>query len=548
MSTTVTPAPIRFLGIRQAEEIGPATALLRVRLEERLNLPDYRGDTKPVVLTLNLVQRLALMASLCQPSPRSIDAAQAQFPRLSTTFHDTVFSRNDYQALFSALLKLRYPAATEWETSTVRDRIINYEMLHGLEYLSQADHLDAWLLNTATGLRADAAGQVPAVNLHVGTYEGDMPATLALNSTDVTNTQILIAGSTGSGKSNLLAVLLQQLRGATVETAFPINFLLFDYKGEFSDPANAAWLDQFEVTKDCLLDPVQQPLPFSPFKNFEGKPQNAITLYSTELSEAFKALDRASISTSISISANMANNLTQAVITAYKHTAGLPISFPLIEKYYAAQLPPKDAAKIDSVRSVLQQLIRSKLFRDTDDVDLIHRSFIVKMDGFPKDGAVAKEIVYFTISKLNNLYEDLPKQRVSGGVVELRHFTIIDEAHYMLDFDNRPLRNLIAVGRNKGLSIILATQNMESFKSEYFDFYANAQYPLLMKQQTINDKIVKDLFGVSSGSEFNEIKQAISDLSKGELLIKNATAAALGMGMGMGMGKKYKKIHVTHLI
>ncbi|MGI4735777.1 MAG: ATP-binding protein [Janthinobacterium lividum] len=536
MSTTTTPTPIRFLGIRQAEEIGPATALLRARLEERLNLPDYRGDTKPVVLTLNLVQRLALMASLCQTSPRSIDAAQAQFARLSTTFHDTVFSRNEYQALFSALLKLRYPAATEWETPTVRDRIINYEMLHGLEYLSQPDHLDAWLLNTATGLRPDAAGQVPAVNLLVGTYEGDMPATLALNSTDVTNTQILIAGSTGSGKSNLLAVLLQQLRGATVETAFPINFLLFDYKGEFSDPANAAWLDQFEVTDDCLLDPVQHPLPFSPFKNFEGKPQNAINLYATELSEAFKALDRASIS------ANMANNLTQAVITAYKHTAGLPISFPLIEKYYAAQLPPKDAAKIDSVRSILQQLIRSKLFRDTDDVDLIHRSFIVKMDGFPKDGAVAKAIVYFTISKLNNLYEELPKQRVSGGVVELRHFTIIDEAHYMLDFDNRPLRNLIAVGRNKGLSIILATQNMESFKSEYFDFYANAQYPLLMKQQTINDKIVKDLFGVASGSEFNEIKQAISDLGKGELLIKNATAAALGMG------KKYKKIKVTHLI
>ena len=83
---------------------------------------------------------------------------------------------------------------------------------------------------------------------------------------------------------------------------------------------------------------------------------------------------------------------------------------------------------------------------------------------------------------------------------------------------------------------------LESFKSEYFDFYANAQYPLLMKQQTINDKIVKDLFGVASGSEFNEIKQAISDLTKGELLIKNATAAALGMG------KKYKKIKVTHLI
>ena len=86
-----------------------------------------------------------------------------------------------------------------------------------------------------------------------------------------------------------------------------------------------------------------------------------------------------------------------------------------------------------------------------------------------------------------------------------------------------------------------ATQNMDSYKSEYFDFYANAQYPLIMKQQSINDGVIRDLFGVS-GNDFNEIKQAISGLQKGELIIKNPTAIALGMG------KKYKKIKVSHLI
>ena len=533
--TSAPPAPIKFSGIRQAEEVQALVPAFKQQLEARLNLPEYRGpDARTVVLTNNLLQRLALLAGLSLSTPPRDPAAQHAL-RLTSTFHDTVFSKNDLQALYSGLLKLRYAAQDiDWETPNVRDRVINYEMLRGLEHLRDPRLLDEWLLNTLPGLRAEGGG-VPAVNLHIGTYEGDLPATLNLNGADVANTQVLIAGSTGSGKSNLLAVLIQQLRVATVETAFPVNFLLFDYKGEFSDPANAAWLNEFEVDAECLLDPVLHPLPFSPFKNFDGKPQNAINLYATELGEAFKALDRASIS------ANMANMLTQAVINSYKHTAGLPISFALIDQYYVAQLPPKDAAKTDSVRSILQQLIRSRLFRDTDDVDLIRRSFIIKMDGFPKDGAVAKAIVYFTISKLNNLYEDLPKQQVSNGLVELRHFTIIDEAHYMLDFDNRPLRNLIAVGRNKGLSIILATQNMESFKSEYFDFYANAQYPLLMKQQTLNDKIIKDLFGVS-GAEFTEVRQAIGELAKGEVLVKNPTAAALGMG------RKWKKIRVTHLI
>jgi hypothetical protein len=186
-------------------------------------------------------------------------------------------------------------------------------------------------------------------------------------------------------------------------------------------------------------------------------------------------------------------------------------------------------------------LIRANLFETQDKINLVEESLIIKMDSFPKDGPIAKAIVYFIVAKLNSIYEKLPKQAVDENHVELRHFTIIDEAHYMLGFDNKPLRDLIATGRNKGLSIILATQNMDSYKSNHFDFYANAQYPLLMKQQSINDGVIKDLFGVS-GSEFNELKEAISNLQKGELLIKNSTAAALGMG------KKYKKIKVRHLI
>ena len=200
-----------------------------------------------------------------------------------------------------------------------------------------------------------------------------------------------------------------------------------------------------------------------------------------------------------------------------------------------------DPAKDDSISSVLKQLVRANIFEEEDKADLIGDCYIIKMDGYPKDGPIAKAIVYFIISKLNNIYEQLEKQATNEDVVQIRHFSIIDEAHYMLDFDNRPLRNLIAVGRNKGLSIILATQNMSSFKSKGFDFYANAQYPLIMKQQTIDDKVIKDLYGVS-GQELQEVRTAIAGLQKGELIIKDQMAFALGMG------KKYKKINVTHLI
>ena len=235
----------------------------------------------------------------------------------------------------------------------------------------------------------------------------------------------------------------------------------------------------------------------------------------------------------------MSNRLSEAISDAYKSTQGAPISFHLmLEKY---QDTMKNPDKDDSVTSVLKQLDRAHLFAEDDKVDLIKDSFIVKMDSYPKDGPIAKAIVYFVISKLNNIYEKLEKQAVSDDYVEIRHFTIIDEAHYMLSFDNRPLRNLIAVGRNKGLSIILATQNMDDFKSKSFDFYANAQYPLIMKQQSISDGVLKDIFGVS-GKEFLDLKAAISGLQKGELIIKDNTEDILGIG------KKWKKIKVSHLI
>jgi hypothetical protein len=251
------------------------------------------------------------------------------------------------------------------------------------------------------------------------------------------------------------------------------------------------------------------------------------------MAAALCALDNAKIS------ANMSNRLSEAIVDAYKKTNGAPITFELMLSNYQSKLQNPD--KDDSISSILKQLVRNKLFENEDKTNLIKECFIVKMDAFPKDGPIAKAIVYFLISKLNLIYEQLDKQAVSDDYVQIRHFTIINEAHYMLDFDNRPLRNLIAVGRNKGLSIILATQNMASFQSKHFDFYANAQYPLIMKQQTISDSVIKDLFGVS-GRELQEIRTEIAGLQKGELIIKDQMAFALDLG------KKYKKIKVSHLI
>lgn len=528
---------INLQNIRQADGILEELHDVRAKIEHRINLVKYSGATKSLVLNNNKIMRICLLAGLSSKEPRVIDAIEKiQISKTGNRIFETLFTLHNLGSAYSALLKLRYnDLGIDWENTTLKSKIVNAEIIRGRDLLLKDGTIDDWLLNTVSNAKGGKAGAIPTLNLNIGSYEDDIPAILNLNGKSIPNTQILVAGTTGSGKSNLLAVLLNEIRTLSIESPYPVNFLLFDYKGEFSDPQNNAWLNLFEVDRGAILDPILSPLPFTPFKDFTGKAQNEINLYSTELALALCAIDRATIS------ANMSNRLSEAIIAAYKKTQNRPVTFDRILQEYINQQPEKDRDKDDSIRSVLKQLIRNNLFADEDKVDLIKDSYIVKMDGFPKDGPIAKAIVYFIVSKLTTIYERLPRQAIDEDNVELRHFTIIDEAHYMLGFDNKPLRDLIAVGRNKGLSIILATQNMDSFKSEYFDFYASAQYPLIMKQQSVNDGVIKDLFGVS-GKEFQEIKEAIAGLGKGELIMKNPTAISLGMG------EKFKKIKVRHII
>lgn len=507
-------------------------------LEQSINLKEYSENLRPITLNFSIVLRTCLIAGLSDNCKRTVDdVMNSNIVIDNTPYPTTFFTKADIGSTFEALLKLRYHDVEEvdWSIPANVSKAIAREILRGRDILMQEGGIDAWLCNTPLRGGGSMASAIPELNLRIGEYENGMDAFLDINSRAIANTQVLVAGTTGSGKTNLLAVLINQIRACSSDSHYPVNFLLFDYKGEFSDPDNNAWLEKFDTDEMAILRPVERPLPFTPFTDFTGRPVNEVNMYATTLSSALRAI------APTTISAKMDNRLAVAIINAYKAKNYKPITFKEILHHYLAPLPENRRNDSDSVTAALEQLIRANLFEEEDRIDLIKDCYIIDLGKFPKDEILAKAIVYFVISKLNNIYENLPKQEVNDERVELRHFTIIDEAHYMLGFENKPLQNLIAVGRNKGMSIILATQNMESFKSKHFDFYANAQYPLIMKQQQQNDAVIRDLFGVS-GNALQDIKQAITGLQKGELITRDAANVALGIG------KTWQKIKVTHLI
>lgn len=505
-------------------------------LERKTNLVEYSDSVRPVSFTMSTVLRFCLIVGLSDKSARRVDNLNDyQLTVSHTPYATTFFTKNQVGALFESLIKLRYHDVDgDWNQKSFVSKVVGREILRGHDMLMEEGVMDEWL--HFSPLRGGKSlMDIPQLDLIIGMYDDDMEARLDLNSREIANTQILVAGTTGSGKSNLLAVLLQQIRVASADTHFPVNFLLFDYKGEFSDPANSSWLQLFETDSSSVLNPMEKPLPFTPFKDFTDRPDNEINLYATSLSKALCEISPARIS------AIMDDRLSQAIINAYKARNKKPVTFAEVLEHYTQLMPEKKQDDTDSVKSVLNQLVRNNIFADEDKIDLIHTCNIINLGQFEKDGVMAKAIVYFVISKLNSIYEKLPPQTVNDERVELRHFTIIDEAHYMLGFDNKPLKDLIKVGRNKGMSVILASQNMEDFKAKHFDFYQNAQYPLVMRQQQQNDSVLKDLFAVN-GVQLQELKQAISGLQKGELITKDAQA------MAFGFGKHWKKIKVTHLI
>ena len=527
---------IKLDGVRQIEGMSDLILDVKQAIEEHFNISYYDDNIRPVTLNLSTVMRTCMFVGLSDNAPRNVEEVNKfHVSSTSAPYTASFFTKANVRSVFEALIKLRYKDVdAEWTSVAFVSKVLGAEMLRGRDILLKDGGVDEWLHYSP--LRGGKlASDIPELNLAIGQYEDGMDAVLDINSRAIANTQILVAGTTGSGKSNLIAVLINQIRMASSDTQYPVNFLLFDYKGEFSDPANASWLSKFDTDASAILDPISKPLPFTPFKDFTGKTINEVNLYSTSLATALCSIANAKIS------ANMDNRLSEAIINAYKKKNQKPITFKEVLDCYNELLPEKKQDEMDSVKSILNQLVRNNLFDDCDKIDLVHGCYIINMGQYEKDGIMAKAIVYFVTSKLNSIYEQLPKQQVNDDRVEIRHFTIIDEAHYMLSFENKPLQTLIAVGRNKGMSIILATQNMESFKAKGFDFYANAQYPLIMRQQQQNDSVLKDLFAVN-GNSLVELKQAIAGLQKGELITKDAQAMALGIG------KHWKKIKVTHLI
>lgn len=196
--------------IRQAEGMVEAIMPLKEKLEKRLNLSRQVEGERDAMLTLNKVMRICLIASLSLTDKRSVDSlGDIVLSKSSQRIMPSFFTKDNKKSLFSALLKLRYrECEVDWQNASIVGRIVAKEMYRGIDYLMEEENLNAFLF-AETNRRSGGGYTIPALDLLIGEYGEDMEAKLNINGRSVSNAQILIAGATGSGKTNLLAVLIQ---------------------------------------------------------------------------------------------------------------------------------------------------------------------------------------------------------------------------------------------------------------------------------------------------------------------------------------------------
>lgn len=125
---------IKLINLRDVEELSPLISQLKHQIEERINLEEYLDGLNGVSVSKNLLQRLTLMVGLCQEVERNTnDLEGLKFS--SSHIHDTVFTKNDYPNLWSALLKLRWDSlGIDWNDHSLKSRIVCSEMIRGFEF------------------------------------------------------------------------------------------------------------------------------------------------------------------------------------------------------------------------------------------------------------------------------------------------------------------------------------------------------------------------------------------------------------------------------
>lgn len=192
--------PLTFGDIYFPENFNTEFALLKEKIESFVNLSMTAGNERRYSIPNNKLMRICLLVGLSSSGKREIEGINSIRLQIGNRFQSSFWTHQDLAPLYSALIKLRYhDSDLDLTNNNVLSRIISAEMYRGRDVLMEDNGLENYLFFSSGKVALNK--DIPALNLLIGNYgDAEMEATLDINSKAITNSQIIIAGATGSGK------------------------------------------------------------------------------------------------------------------------------------------------------------------------------------------------------------------------------------------------------------------------------------------------------------------------------------------------------------
>ncbi len=339
---------------------------------------------------------------------------------------------------------------------------------------------------------------VKPIELTLGVDLENNPIQIKINDErEFTSCHFGIAGTTGSGKTQLVFDLLYQI---SKQTNNELHFTFFDFKGTDTKEKLEVFLSSTQANFIDVQD--QKGFPFSPLKNYDLNNPNYIQSFASDLETFFKSIGQV-----------QSANLVREIKDYYFDNKTSPTLKELLEN-----ILEKNKNKFDTTTSVIQQLIDSRIYNENGTYSIFNQSTYISM---PSE--VTKEIKQFvTFNLLKYMYDSVKKSgdtEVKDNIKALKHIIIVDEAQNFLQHKNaRPVvESMLRELRSMGIIIILIAQETQDFIYKDFNFMSQIQFPICCN---VKDKSIKRITPfIGSVNSIVKLEKELNKLDVGKGLI-----------------------------
>ena len=301
-----------------------------------------------------------------------------------------------------------------------------------------------------------------------------------------------IMGGVGSGKTRTAVHMLRALRRHC-----EVPLLAFDFKGDLTD----SFTENFEAT---LIAPPDMAIPLDVL-HVTSPDETSIKTAAARIRDSIAAVKARKPS------GVQSEALREAVASVLRHSSiGTPANLPDVASALESEYSDR-GRKSDELTATLNELTQFALFKpELSPAAFFARSWIIQL---PQDGSaeMRRLIINLTLDALDRWINSQPDAPADDqGTRDLRHLTMLDEAHVILSTKLPALGNLVRMSRSKGGSLMLVSQSPDDFEGAEDGYLDNMGMTLAFNTQA-RPGPTKRIFGNNS---------SLTDLQVGEALCR----------------------------